>query len=144
PFEQPRPYAPGQQHEGIGIIPAKEQRVIFPEPFFEGDESGAILPAFHFGNGRRLLRSEQVQVDVMAAAAKPTCAGKRIAFGADPECVVAIDYLNLDAVALPAMAGAAHGRPPADLRASSVWTRLFQAFAVFLAAATTSSSTSPE
>src|SRR5262245_57807602 len=118
PCEQPRPYAPRQQNQRIGVISAQEQRIVFAKPFFERREASAILSRLHFRDRWRLIVSEEIKIDVMPSATKPTGAGQRIPFCVNADSAVRLDDLALNAIALPAMASTAHGRPRISASAS--------------------------
>ena len=51
---------------------------------------------------------ERIDVDVVAAAAKPAGAAQRVSFGANAERLMALDDFALDAIALLTVTGSAH------------------------------------
>jgi len=89
------------------MIAAQEQRIAFAEPLLELHEAATVFARFAFGDERRFLLAERINVEVVAAAAKPTGTAQRVALAVEPESAVSLDKLALDPVALPAMSCAA-------------------------------------
>src|SRR5262245_37940692 len=118
PREKAPPDAPGQKHEGVGIVPSQEPQIVFPEPAFELHEAAAVPARLAFGNERRCFTAERIDVDVVTAATKPARAGERITLGMNADSAVRLDDFALNAIALPAMASTAHGRPRISASAS--------------------------
>src|SRR5262249_32559090 len=118
PFEQPRPHAPRQQHKRISVVALEHEQIVFAEPTFELHETTAVPARLAFGNERRCFTAERIDVDVVAAATKPARTGERIALGMNVDSAVRLDDLALNAIALPAMASSAHGRPRISASAS--------------------------
>ena len=94
---------PGQHDQCIAAVSLQEQRIKITKPFFQCGEAGAVLTRFHFGDERRLVGAERVNVDVMSTTSKSTGSRQWIAFGLDAECSVQGDDLALDAIALATM-----------------------------------------
>src|SRR5262245_28409356 len=118
PFEQARPHAPMQQHKRISVVALKHEQIVFAEPAFELHEAPAVPARLAFGNERRCFTAERIDVDVVTAATKPARTGERIALGMNADSAVRLDDLALNAIALPAMASSAHGRPRISASAS--------------------------
>jgi hypothetical protein len=110
--EKAPPHAPGQKHEGVGIVPSQEQQIVFAEPALELHEASAVPARLAFRNERRCFTAERINVDVMTAATKPACTGERIALGMNADSAVRLDDLALNAIALPAMASTTHVGTP--------------------------------
>ena len=81
-------------------------------------EAAAVPARLAFGNERRCFTAERIDVDVVTAATKAARTGERIALGMNSDSAVRLDDLALNAIALPAMASTAHGRPRISASAS--------------------------
>src|SRR6516162_6081775 len=90
------------------MIPAQEKNVVGAEPALHHGETGAESAWLYFGDKRSLISSKNIDVDVVAAAAKPTRARQRVAFGMNAERASLAHDLSLDDAASAAMSGAAH------------------------------------
>ncbi len=66
--DQPRPGAPGQKHERLGMVPALEQRVRFAQPSLKCREALAIRPRLHLAANGRLIRPKRVNVNIAPVA----------------------------------------------------------------------------
>src|SRR5262249_19484376 len=117
-FEQARPHAPRQQHKRISVVALEHEQIVFAEPAFELHEAAAVSARLAFGNERRCFTAERIDVDVVTAATKPARTGQRIPLGMNADSAVRLDDLALNAIALPAMASTAHGRPRISASAS--------------------------
>src|ERR1700704_684457 len=83
PFNKLHPHAPRDYNHRVGAVLAQEQRIVFAKPILQRYETAAVLASFHLRRDRRLIGAKHVDVDVMAAAAKPAGARQRITLGMD-------------------------------------------------------------
>ena len=97
------------------MIPAKDQEIVFAEPFLERGEARAGLAFLHLSDERGLVAAEDVDVDVVAGAAEAAGTAEGVPLSLNAESTVAIDNLALASVADAAMPGAAGGSPTATL-----------------------------
>ena len=73
--DQPRPCAPRNQDKRLFAIASQKQAIKFAQPFLELGEAFAVRPRLHLGDSRRLVGSENVEVNVMGAASELGCPG---------------------------------------------------------------------
>jgi hypothetical protein len=70
-LDQLRPYPPRHHDQWIGVVAPKEKGVVFGKPALKLDEPTTIPAGIAFGDERRLVLAEDVQVEVMGTAAEP-------------------------------------------------------------------------
>jgi hypothetical protein len=89
------------------MVATKNEEVIFAEPAFELYEAAAVLARLAFGDKRRFLAAESVNVEVVSAATKAAGATERVALGMDANSAVRFDDLAFDTIAFASVTCAA-------------------------------------